>query len=79
MTSRASMKVGEPAPEGGGEVELAVGEGARAAEAAHGVAHVAVDAALHLAGDDGAAAVVDVRPWSSTSTLAPGHFKGLSS
>ena len=53
-------KVGEPAAEGGGEVVLAVREGARAAEAAHGVADFAVDALLHLARHDGAAAAVDV-------------------
>ena len=54
--------VGEPAPEGGGEVELAVGKGAGAAETAHGVADGAVDAPVHLAGDDGTVAGVDVRP-----------------
>ena len=53
-------KVCEPAAELGGEIELAVGKGPRAAEAAHGVAHGAVDALPHLARHDGAAAVVDV-------------------
>ena len=53
-------KVGEPAAELGGKVELPVGEGARPAEAAHGVAHGTVDALLHLARHNGAAAVVDV-------------------
>ena len=61
MTSLLVHEVGEPAAEGGGEVVLAVGEGARPAEAAHGVAHLAVDALLHLARHDGAAAVVDIR------------------
>ena len=53
-------EVGQPAAEGRGEVILAVGESARTAEAAHGVADLAVDAALDLSGHDGAAAVVDV-------------------
>ena len=55
-------KVGEPPAELGGEVELSVGERARPAKAAHGVAHRAVDALPHLARHDGAAAVVDVPP-----------------
>ena len=55
-------KVGEPPAELGGEVELSVGEGARPAEAAHGVAHGAVDALPHFARHNGAAAVVDVPP-----------------
>ena len=55
------QKVGEPAAEGGGEVIFAIGERARAAEAAHGVAHLAVDAALHPARHDGAAPVINVR------------------
>ena len=53
-------KVGEPAAELGGKVELAVGKSARAAKAAHGMAHGAVDALLHLARHDGAAAVIDI-------------------
>ena len=53
-------KVGEPAAELGGKVELAVGKGTRAAKAAHGMAHGAVDALLHLARHDGAAAVIDI-------------------
>ena len=55
-------EVGEPAAELGGEVELSVREGPGPAEAAHGVAHRAVDALLHLARHDGAAAAVDVAP-----------------
>ena len=55
-------EVGEPAAEGGGEIVLAVGEGARPAEAAHGVTHLAVDALLHLARHDGAAPGIDVGP-----------------
>ena len=53
-------EVGEPAAEGGGKVEFAVGEGAGAAEAAHGVADLALDAVLHLPRHDGAAPAVDV-------------------
>ncbi len=54
-------KVGEPAAEGGGEVEFSVGEGPRSAEAAHSMAHRAEDAFLHLARHNGTAAVVDIR------------------
>ena len=53
-------EVGEPAAKLGGEVVLAVGEGSRTAEAAHGIANLAVDALLHLARHDGAAAAVNV-------------------
>ena len=55
-------EIGEPAAEGGGEIVLAVGKGARPAEAAHGVTHLAVDALLHLARHDGAAPGIDVGP-----------------
>ena len=58
---RCGHIVGEPAAEGGGEVELAVREGSGAAEAAHGIADGTVDAPVHLAGDDGTLAAVDVR------------------
>ena len=53
-------KVGEPAAELGGKVELSVGEGACAAKAAHGVAYGTVDALADLARHNGAAAVVDI-------------------
>ena len=53
--------LGEPAAKLGGEVELAVGKGAGAAEAAHGVAGLAVDAALNLSRHDGTLAGVDIR------------------
>ncbi len=52
--------VRQPAAKGGGEVEFAVREGPRAAEAAHGGADGAVDAPVHLPGHNGAAAGVDV-------------------
>ena len=53
-------KVGEPAAELGGKVELSVGESACAAKAAHGVAYGTVDAFADLARHNGAAAVVDI-------------------
>ena len=68
------QKVGEPPAEGGGEVELPVGEGPRPAKAAHGAAHLALDAAVHLAGHDGAAAMIDVRPLLHHQHLRPGAF-----
>jgi hypothetical protein len=55
-------EVGEPAAKGGGEVVLPIGEGPRPAEAAHGIAHLAVDALLDLPGHDGAASGIDVGP-----------------
>ncbi len=55
-------EVGEPAAERGGEVIFAVGKGAGAAKTAHGAAHLAVDALLHLARHNGAAAGIDIGP-----------------
>ena len=76
ITCAGLHKVGEPAAELGGEVELAVGEGPRPAEAAHGVAHGAVDALPHLARHDGAAAVVDVPPLVQGQHLQVGAVVG---
>ena len=53
-------EVGQPTAEGGRKIELAVGERARAAEAAHCVTDRAVDALAHLAGDNRTASVVDI-------------------
>ena len=53
-------EVGEPAAESGGKVILAVGEGARAAKTAHGIADLAVNALLYLARHNGTAAGVDI-------------------
>ena len=70
------QEVGEPAAEGGGEVELAVGEGPRAPEAAHGAAHPALDAGAGPARHNGALAAVDVRPLVHHQHLCGGAFQG---
>ena len=68
------------------EVKLAVGEGPRAAEAAHGIAHGALDAGCNFSGDDGAVAVVDIpalvqgqqlQAWVEAGKLIGGEDTGL--
>ena len=53
-------EIGEPAAERGGEVEFAVGEGAGAPKAAHGVTDLTLDAVLHLSRYNGTAPAVNI-------------------
>ena len=80
-------EVGEPAAEGGGKVILPVRERPGPAEAAHGVADLAVNTFPHLARHNGAAAVVDVlalihdqhlHPRIAADELVAGKYPGLS-
>ena len=80
-------EVGEPAAEGGGKVILPVRERPGPAEAAHGVADLAVNTFPHLARHNGAAAVVDVlalihdqhlHPRVAADELVAGKYPGLS-
>ena len=69
-------KVGQPSAELSGKVEFSVGKGARAAETAHGVTDGAVDTFPDLAGDDGAAAVIDVLPLVQGQNIQSGTKMG---